>query len=158
MKKTRPSQMSCQMKSFRKPSVLTTPSTGRLEFSHITRSFRYCGCCGKCCGFSESKIQNGVWPAWHSSCTNTTKRWRRELTHACTPTLTAAVFTLAQSQQNTSQLWRGTLKPNQMALLHTQKTSTAGKVTDSWQSWDLEEDRRNYFFKEFNFWNRQFWK
>lgn len=147
-KTTRPSQMSRQTKSFRKPSVLRIPSIGRLEFSHITRNFRYCGCCGKCCGFSESKIQNGVWPACYSSCTHTTKRRRWEFTHACTPTLTAAVFTLAQSQLNTSQLWRETLKPNQMAWLHMQKLSRRGKLRDSWQSWETwrRTDEIIFFF------------
>lgn len=157
-KTTRPSQMSCQTKSFRKPSVLTIPSTGRLEFSRITRNFRYCGCCGERCGFSE-RIQNGVWPACYSSCTHTTKRRRWEFTHACTPTLTAAVFTLAQSQPNTSQLWRETLKPNQMAWLHTQKLSRRGKLTDSYSGERLGGGQTKlFFFKEFNFWNKQFWK
>lgn len=122
--------------------VLTIPSTGTREFSYITRNFRYCRCCGKRSGFSESKLQNGVWPACYSSCIYTTKRRRRELTHVCTPTLTAAVFTLAQSQQNASQLWEETLKTlcwkkaNQMARPHTQKPSRTGELTDSWQSWE----------------------
>lgn len=119
--------------------VLTTPSLGRVEFSRTTRNFRYCRCCGKRRGFSESKTQNGVWPACYSSCNHTETETG---THTCTrtPTLTAALFTLAQSQQSTRQLWGETLKtlcwkkPNQTARLHTQKISTTGKQTvGSWE-------------------------